>query len=1719
MAAYARVVLSACVLLIGLFLALPTEAKYIGGVRPACSPCQSCGSGSCGIPNNAPGNAPSGTATSLSEGNQMETYPGPRLGGGVGGNLGMDLHYDSYNADGSHARVLTVLGVGWTHSYNVFLFKQQMAMFRFGGDGRVTKYAPTSSTTYASTQGYFETLVRTGSASYRLRYKDGTTYTFAAVPGSPTLAGLTVYWLQTIADRNGNVTTLGYAGGLLTSVTDAYGRSLTLAYNPGRRLRTITDPLGRVTTLAYDASNARLQSVVDPAGRTTSYAYNAQYQMTGKTDRDGRIFNFGYQVDKPLSAADGGGAPLFSQANPGNWTTDSTALATQFMRVYTPATTTRVDGRGNPWRYDYDSGGYLTRVQAPDGATTLYTYDPATLKVATATDANNHTTQYSYDSQGNRLSETDPLGHVTQYQYEPVFNNLTQATLANGAVIQYQYDATGNRIQEIQDVGGLNLTRHWTYDARGNVLTETDPNGHSTQYQYGADGNRTQLTDPEGHITRYQYDGVGNRTCMTDGNGHHTVYQYDSLNRLIRETAKIGAQDCAPPDANDIITAEYQYDNNGNRVQMQRQANTSTPRTFQTTTYQYDLRQRQTQQTQDPAGLNLSTQTTYDGNDNRITMTDPRGKVTQYTYDVQNRLTQVDDALHNLTQTQYDPVGNRTCVIDANGHDTFYQYDALNRLTRETRKIGPQSCTTADGDDILTQTFYDSGNAIPAPDCLNPQCAGPIPGSSSPASMIDPETKFTYYKYDPINRGVMVIRKVGDIADSFDGNDWSQTTQYDPASNVLVRRDANGNPATYTYFDDNLVKTAANALGETTSYTYDGAHGVKTATSPGGNVTTSTYDDRNLLVRVDDSVGLVATYSYDGIGNRSQQCDGNGNCTNYAYDAANRMVTTTDALAQSGQYQYDAAGNLLKTLDRDGKAVCYVYDDINRRVRQVQKIGDTDCNAGGGDGDADDVWTKTAYDAVGNVVELTTAKMNAGGTPAICNGGGPTPDCETTTYVYDEINRVVQESYPDHDPDKDSREFAYDQASNLVQRIDQNNRVTDYQYDDLYRLTNRIYDADPDDHFTYDVGGRMLSACREGPTDNVADACPGWLVTFSYDAANRVVSTAQNGQTVGYAYNIPARQRTLTYPGGKVVAEQRDLRERLDTLNAGAIADYSYDLGNRVAARLYGNGTRAAYAYNANNWITDLTHTKSDTSLIAGFGHDYDNEGDKRYEDKAHDPTRSEGYQYDDLHRLITYKVGTLNLSGDVPVPLTQTQYDLDKLGNWDSKTVTPDVGPVVVENRQHNAVNEITQIDAVPVASDADGNLIQDQRYHYAYDQENRLIGVTQIAPPELAGNYQYDALSRRIVKATGPTRGNSETRYFYDDARIVEEQNPAAATLAIYTYGVYIDEALTMERGGQTYYYHQNALWSVAAITDAGEAVVERYSYDAYGAVTMTDGAGVPVPLTAWGAPHSAIGNPWAFTGRQLDEETALYYYRARVYDSGKGRFLQRDPKKYANGLNLYEYAKSSPENLLDPSGAITVTTVKADKLPCGGRDVQWVFSLDGAAPCDGYIVQQVTILEEIKDCVDCPRATKLKPSSEFWEAWYVKKGDKESWDTTRDKYTDGSKKPSRPGTCGYNVALGSIKFFCKTPLKEGDPGTGDLGDLGRDARGKPGGWQTQNPRTQAGGLPSTTTKPAWWDSKPVEGSASRFASSYWCCCPGKEAFNMLGVSPAMKDKPVWQ
>jgi RHS repeat-associated protein len=1478
---------------------------------------------------------PANSFVSLIEGAMGDDYSVVNLKGGNGGNLNLSLYFHSHNAYFEMGNAVnTSLGLGWTHTYNKFLFRQRGRMFRNNEKGRTTIFTriPGSSPAqYRPTEGYFETMVRNSDGTFTITYEDGIIEDYARIPNSPYFYKSYLYHLTERVDRNGNITSLTYTNGRLSEITGPYGRKITLSYYPNNKIKTITDPIQRVTRFAFDPLGTKLLKITDPDINTVEYTYDNQYQITRKVDKNGNTSIYNYLNVKPVSVTDGNGSVLFSLTNPTNWAIDPNACLRRLMREYIPSTTTKSDGRGNQWKYEYNKNGYITRTIAPDGAETKKTYDPFTLKESSVTDANGHTTSYEYDpANGNLKKITDHLTNVTRYEYAnpSCEDRVTKITYPNDSITVYEYDAKCNLTKEIRDVGGLNLVTEWlNYDLKGNYRQMKDPNGHITYYEYNAHGNLKKLIDPENNVARYEYDVIGNRTKMIDGNNNETSYKYDALDRLAKKTDPLG------------FVTEYEYDSKGNQIEVKKKVTKAPdPEIFQVTQFEYDLRDRLIRKTNDPADLNLMTAYTYDENNNRISITDARGKVTQFDYDAQNRLTRVTDALTNTTETLYDPVGNRICIIDANGHYTFYEYDPLNRLEKESRKIGAQECKTGDSDDIVTKYFYDNGGG----GCSS--CTGPTPGSNNITKIIDSEEKVSCFKYDAVDRRTAEIRKVGDKDCSVvDDNDWIEQIEFDSVSNIVKRIDASGNTTSFIYYDNNWLQTEVidpGGLNETTTYIYDGVGNVDTVHTPNGNTIDNTYSFRNELIQVDDTVGRVARFGYDGVGNRILECDGNDYCTVFSYDLVNRLVQIVDPMGEPTEYDYDKNGNLIKVTDREDHVTCHLYDAINRRTRTTKLIGGTDCAFLS----FRDIWTDTEYDGVGNVTRLITASDNS--TPAACASGSPPSDCQVTAYQYDEADRLRLETYADGT----TRQFSYNKAGNLAERIDQLGQVTQYSYNDLNYLIKRDYQdpAHPDDAFEYDTGGRMISAVRNG-----------WVVTFDeYDGANRVLQTTQDAtgipMVVKYEYNIPDRTRTVIYPGGRIITENTDQRQRLETIDDAfsppAIVNYEYDLGNRVLIRTYRNGVVASYSYIDNNWITSLAYTNN-SSTIAHFTYHYDKEGNVDYEEKIHDPGNSEAYKYYDVYRLLEYKVGQLDLgSGDVPVPTYLRSYDLDKVGNWVQFTVDDDGGgpdlPILYNNTP-NQMNEyddwstngpgeipddlgldINFADPLPTppedgenwAHDKNGNRREDGKRFYEYDDENRLIRVIRKSD-EVISEYHYDALGRRVVKIVDALNTSDLIRYAYDDARVIEEQDGSGDTEATYVYGNYIDEVLTMHRGGQDYFYHKNAHWSVVAVTDAAANVVERYAYSDYGSVSVTDEAGTPVvenDYAGFQTAHSIIGNPYMFTGRRWDEESGLYYYRARFYDCEKGRFLQRDPLEYVDGINLYEYVRGNPRNNLDPYGS---------------------------------------------------------------------------------------------------------------------------------------------------------------------------------------------------------
>jgi RHS repeat-associated protein len=192
-----------------------------------------------------------------------------------------------------------------------------------------------------------------------------------------------------------------------------------------------------------------------------------------------------------------------------------------------------------------------------------------------------------------------------------------------------------------------------------------------------------------------------------------------------------------------------------------------------------------------------------------------------------------------------------------------------------------------------------------------------------------------------------------------------------------------------------------------------------------------------------------------------------------------------------------------------------------------------------------------------------------------------------------------------------------------------------------------------------------------------------------------------------------------------------------------------------------------------------------------------------------------------------------------------------------------------------------------------------------YTYDAENQLIRVDR---PGIVAEYRYDALGRRIEKVVNGV----STRYIYDNEDIAVEADGSGTAQAFYLHGPGIDEPLSMVRfgaGGGHFAYHADGLGSISTLTDLNGNPVRSYTYDSFGRLVAQTGT---------------VTNPYTYTGRELDPESGLFYYRARYYDPTMGRFLQEDPIALLGGVNFYSYVKNNPIKFIDPEGLLVSSTV---------------------------------------------------------------------------------------------------------------------------------------------------------------------------------------------------
>jgi RHS repeat-associated protein len=803
--------------------------------------------------------------------------------------------------------------------------------------------------------------------------------------------------LASLTSRAGLTQTMTYDGNdRLWVVTDAFGRTLTFAYNASGQLINMTDPAGHVTTYTYNTFS-NVTSVTYPDNAIRTYVYN-EGTYTGNLNLPGAVtglvdennsrfgtYHYDGSVRTTLSTL-AGGVSQYSFSFGFNQTTVTDPLGTARIFSYstvlgvsknTALNTPCISGcAGNQAATTYDANGNVASRTDFNGNATHYLYDlvrnletsrteaygtPQARTITTQWDTSwhlpdlitepNRTTGFTYDTLGDVLTkaitDTTVTPNVTRtwtYTYDSYGRMLTadgpRTDVADTTTYSYYTCTTGfqcGQVQTITDALG-HITTFNTYNAHGQPLTVTDPNGvvttltydlrlrltsrqtgsETTSYSYYPTGLLQTVTSPDTSTVTYTYDGAHRLTDITDGLGNHIHYTLDNIGNRTAEntydpsstlkrthTRVINALNELYQDVNAAgtaaVTTTSGYDNNGN-------VTSSSAPLARNTANQYDALNRLKQITDPNAGI---TKFTYDGNDNLQTVIDPRNLTTSYTHDGFDDVTQLVSPDTGTSLRTYDSGGNLKTTTDARGAVATYGYDALNRVTQvaytdqtinfsyDAGTNGVGRLTGASDANHSVSWTYDGLGRVTGKGQVNgviAQSVGYGYTNGDLVSLVTPSGQTVTYGYtnhritSVLVNGTTILS--GATYDPFGpANAWT----WGNATTVSRTFDQDGNPSQFI------------TAGITNGYTIDNASRI-TAISDSGLASNSWTFGYDLLDRVNSGTSSAITegYTYDANSNRLTTTGAVPSGETIA-STSNRLNSTTGSIART--YSYDAAGN------------------------------------------------------------------------------------------------------------------------------------------------------------------------------------------------------------------------------------------------------------------------------------------------------------------------------------------------------------------------------------------------------------------------------------------------------------------------------------------------------------------------------------------------------------------------------------------------------------------------------------------------------------------------------------------------------------------------------------------------------------------------------------------------------------------------------------------
>ncbi|MBK9382961.1 MAG: RHS repeat protein [Chitinophagaceae bacterium] len=1042
----------------------------------------------------------------------------------------------------------------------------------------------------------------------------------------------------------------------------------------------------------------------------------------------------------------------------------------------------------------------------------------------------------------------EPNGNFINFTYTDTL--LTAMTNTAGQSITFTYNAQGRLATVVDAIAIPARTYTYTYDAVGNLKEVKDPLNGKYQYTYLVNGPMKSIADKNNNKVDIIYFPDMSISELI-GCNKRLSFSYDTASQKTVVTDHLAA-------GNQVTTYTYQTVDNLSWI-----TSMSGNCCGFNMKYEYDDQGNQTKMTD--ANGQVYTYT-YDTSGNMLTATDPLNQVSTYTYTTDfKKISSYKDPKGNLYTMSYDTDGNMTQLITPGNNIFTAIYNANGDITSSTDPRGNTYTYNYDSYGNPTNVIGPNGYSA----ILSFDARGRL------LSYTDARGNIATAEYDILDR----LKKITDPINNF------AQFNYDAQGNIVSYINKNNETSTISYDASNRIVKVTGPTGNQASFAWDGMDNLTGVKNALGHETKMSYDNRNRLKVIKDPENNSAVYSYDGNGNVTSINLPNGRSINYTYDQINRVTSINDATGTIGSYSYDKNNNITSYTNGTGATVTAIYDSLDR----IKQITDPLGNSSSYTYDKNNIII-TATDREGRISHYTYDSLDRVKTFTDNNGFITTVGYDaasnitslkdqnnnTTIYTYDSLNRRKTMTYPDGK----YMAYTYDKKSNVTSIRLTDATIITYQYDTLNRVTSRTLPGGEVYSYTYDKLNRVLSATNNSGT-----------ATFTYDKLNRVTSETFDGRTTRYNYNIAGRTQTTIYPDSTTVIKEFDTRNRLTKIlkDSATVVEYAYNNANQLTNKIFANGVSSAMQYDFANRLSSIS-TLNGTIQNTSFT--YDKEMNKTAINRLNNPSLSEQFTYDNGYRLTNYK------RGPVGSPVIQNTYTYDAVGNRTAANLNGTATTYSINN-----LNQLTGVNSTSFTFDDRGNITFDGTFYKTYDAENRLIKDS--ASPAGVITYGYDALNRRITKAIN---GNT-LKYTYSGAAQIEERDASNSLLNRTVFTNFLSPVLN-EKNGNSYYYHQNELNSVEAISNSSGRLIERYQYDAYGKPSRYDSLNNPLA-------SSIAGNRFGFTGQEYDSASGSYLFFFRNYSPETGVFNQRDLIEYQDGMGMYQYVGNNPANGIDVWG----------------------------------------------------------------------------------------------------------------------------------------------------------------------------------------------------------